>query len=122
MDQAGKPLPQRIIPDIESLDQAVKIVRDAESAYHRAIEENISYWWAVEEDLIDSYTKLINKTEDEKVKSTISEIISDLRNHIEVLESMRESFKKMLADAQHHGKMLQALYFDEELKQASDKT
>jgi rubrerythrin len=122
LNQAGKTLPQRIIPDIESLDQAVNIVRNAEEAYHRAIEENISYWWAVEEDIIESYTKLINQTEDEKVKSTISEIISDLRNHIEVFESMRESFKRMLADAQRHGKILQALYFDEELKQASDKT
>lgn len=121
-DTAGKPLPQRILPDIESLDQAVKIVRDTEAAYHRTIEENISYWWAAEEDIIDSYTKLINKTEDEKVKSTLSEIIPDLRNHIEVLESMRESFKKMLADVQRHGKMLQALYFDEELEEASDKT
>jgi hypothetical protein len=122
LTDTGKPLPQRILPDIESLDQAVKIVREAEAAYHRTIEENISYWWAAEEDIIDSYTKLINKTEDEKVKSTLSDIISDLRNHTEVLGSMRESFKKMLADVQRHGKMLQALYFDEELEGALDKT
>ena len=86
-----KPLSQRIIPDIKNLDQALKIVRDTESAYYRTIEENVSYWWAVKEDIKDSYTKLINQTEDEKVKSMLSKIISDLEHHIEVLESMRKS-------------------------------
>jgi DNA-binding Lrp family transcriptional regulator len=116
-----KSMPHRIIPNIESLDQAVKVVRDVESGYHSLVDENISYWWAVEEDIIDSYTRLINRTDDGKVRSTLSEIIPDLRSHIEVLESMRESFKKMLADVQRHGKMLQALYFDEELKQRPEK-
>jgi DNA-binding Lrp family transcriptional regulator len=118
---AGTTLPHRIIPDIESLAQAVKVVRDVESGYHSLIEENISYWWAVEEDIIDSYTKLMNRTDDQKLRSTLSEILPDLRTHIEVLESMRESFKKMLADVQRHGKTLQALYFEEELEQHPKK-
>jgi DNA-binding Lrp family transcriptional regulator len=118
---AEKTLSHRIIPHIESLGEAVRVVRDVESGYHSLIEENISYWWAVEEDIIDSYTKLINRADDEKVRSALSEIIPDLRAHIEVLESMRESFKKILADVQRHGKMLQALYFDEELKQHPGK-
>jgi DNA-binding Lrp family transcriptional regulator len=116
-----KSMPHRIIPNIESLDQAVKVVRDVESGYHSLVDENISYWWAVEEDIIESYTRLMNGTDDGKVRSTLSEIIPDLRGHIEVLESMRESFKKMLADVQRHGKMLQALYFEEELKQRPEK-
>jgi DNA-binding Lrp family transcriptional regulator len=116
-----KSMPHRIIPNIESLDQAVKVVRDVESGYHSLVDENISYWWAVEEDIIESYTRLMNGTDDGKIRSTLSEIIPDLRSHIEVLESMRESFKKMLADVQRHGKMLQALYFDEELKQRPEK-
>jgi DNA-binding Lrp family transcriptional regulator len=118
---AGKLIPHRIIPNIESLDQAVKVVRDVESGYHSLVEENISYWWAVEEDIIESYTELISRADDEKVRSTLSEIVPDLRAHIEVLESMRESLRKMLADVRRHGKMLQALYFDEELKQRPEK-
>jgi rubrerythrin len=112
-------LPARIIQDIENLDQAIKIVKDVESAYEAAIEDNISYWWAVEEDIIDSYVKLMNRSGDEKVRSTLSKIIPDLKDHIEVLESMRESFKKMLADVQRHANLLQAL--EEELKQGSCK-
>jgi Ni/Fe-hydrogenase 1 B-type cytochrome subunit len=99
----------RIIPHIESLDQAIKVETDVQSAYHAVIEDNISYWWAVEEDVIDSYTSLINKTENEKVRSTLSRIIEDSRNHVEALESMRESFRKMLADEQRHAKMLKAI-------------
>jgi ferritin-like metal-binding protein YciE len=106
-------LQQRIIPDVENLETAMKIVRDVELAYHRTIEENISYWWAVEEDIIQSYTKLMNQTDNERVKATLSKIIPDLKNHVEVLESMRESFKKILADVKNHGEMIQALYFEE---------
>ncbi len=89
---------QRLIADIESLDDAIKIARDVEAAYHKTIEENISYWWAVEEDIIESYTKLMNQTDNERVKSTMSKIMSELRDHVEILESMRESFKKLLTD------------------------
>ena len=99
----------RIIVDIESLDQALKVERDVASAYHSVIEDNISYWWAVQEDVIESYNNLMNKTDDEKTKSTLSRIIEDSMNHIEALESMRESFRKMLADEQRHAKMLQEL-------------
>jgi rubrerythrin len=109
----------RVIQEIESLDQAIKIVKDVESGYHAAIEESISYWWAVDEDIIDSYVKLMDKSGDERVKSTLSRIIPDLRDHIEVLESMRESFRKMLADVQRHANLLQAL--DEELKRVPSK-
>jgi len=55
------------------------------------------------------YTNLVNKTDREEVRSTLSRIIEDSRNHIEALESMRESFRKMLADEQRHAKMLRAL-------------
>lgn len=104
-----EPARLRIIPNIESLDQALKVEEDVESAYHGVIEENISYWWALEEDVVDSYTSLISKTDDEKVRGTLARIVEDSRSHIEVLESMRESFRKMLADERRHAKMLREL-------------
>jgi len=109
MEMGEEPGRQRIIPHIRSLDQAIKVEQDVQSAYHAVIEESISYWWAIEEDVVDSYTNLINETDSEKVRSTLAKIIEDSRNHIEALESMRESFRKMLADEQRHAKMLQAL-------------
>jgi Ni/Fe-hydrogenase 1 B-type cytochrome subunit len=80
-----EPARLRIITDIESLDQAIKVEKDVQSAYHAIIEENISYWWAIEEDVIDSYTNMINKTDREEVRSTLFRIIEDSRNHIEAL-------------------------------------
>jgi bacterioferritin (cytochrome b1) len=107
--KAWEPLKERIIHGIENLSQAVKVERDVFSAYQKIVEENISYWLAVEEDVVESYRKMLKQTTDERTRLTLTEIIQDSRNHIEALESIRESFKKILADAQRHADMLQEL-------------
>jgi rubrerythrin len=100
---------ERIIKDIETLDQAVKAEKDVESGYHGVIDENVSYWLAVEQDIIDSYTKLANQSEDKKVKSTLTKIIEDSKNHIRMLTSIRKTFDKIMADEERHAKLLQEL-------------
>jgi bacterioferritin (cytochrome b1) len=107
--KAWEPFHERIIAGVENLEQAVKVERDVLSAYQRIIEENISYWLGVEEDIVDSYTKIINRTENVKLRSVLTELIQDSKNHIEALGSIRESFKKILADEQRHAQMLQEL-------------
>ena len=106
MSEKGR---ERIIKDIETLDQAVKAEKDVESGYHGVIEENISYWLAVEQDIIDSYTKLANQSEDKKVKSTLTKIVEDSENHIQMLTSMRKTFDKIMEDEDRHAKLLQEL-------------
>jgi rubrerythrin len=100
---------ERIIKDIETVDQAVKAEKDVESGYHGVIEENISYWLAVEQDIIDSYAKLANQSEDKKVKSTLTKIIEDSKNHIRMLTSIRKTFDKIMEDEERHAKLLQEL-------------
>jgi len=100
---------ERIIKDIETLDQAVKAEKDVESGYHGVIDENVSYWLAVEQDIIDSYTKLADQSEDKKVKSTLMKIIEDSKNHIRMLTSIRMTFNKIMADEERHAKVLQEL-------------
>jgi len=100
---------ERIIKDIETLDQAVKAEKDVESGYHGVIDENISYWLAVEQDIIDSYTKLANQSEDKKAKSTLIKIVEDSENHIQMLTSMRKTFDKIMEDEDRHAKLLQEL-------------
>jgi rubrerythrin len=100
---------ERIIIDIDILDQAVKAEKDVESGYHGVIEENISYWLAVEQDIIDSYTQLANQSEHKKVKSTLTQIIDDSRNHIRLLTSIHKTFDKILEDEERHAKLLQEL-------------
>jgi rubrerythrin len=106
MSEKGR---ERIIKDIETLDQAVKAEKDVESGYHGVIEENISYWLAVEQDIIDSYTKLADQSADKNVKSTLTQIIEDSKNHIHMLTSIQKTFDKILEDEERHAKLLQEL-------------
>ena len=100
---------ERIIKDVETIDQAIKAEKDVESGYHDVIEENISYWLAVEEDIVDSYTKLAKKSRSKTVKTTLSKIIKDSENHIRILTSIRKSINRIMIDEQRHAAMLQEL-------------
>ncbi len=100
---------ERIIKDVETLDQAVKAEKDVESGYHGVIEENISYWLAVEEDIIESYTKLAKKSRSSTVKTTLTKIVKDSENHVRILTSIRKSINRIMADEQRHAAMLQEL-------------
>lgn len=100
---------ERIISDIETVEQAIKAEKDVESGYHGVIEENLSYWLAVEEDIVESYTKLAKKTRSKRIKSTLTKIISDSKRHAVMLTSIKKSFNRIMADEQRHAAMLQAL-------------
>jgi len=100
---------ERIIQDIETVDQAIKAEKDVESGYHGVIEENLDYWLAVEEDIVASYTKLVKQTDNKKLKTALTKIIEDSRNHFRILTSIRKSFTKIMSDEQRHAKMLEEL-------------
>ncbi len=106
MSEKGR---ERIIRDIETVDQAVKAEKDVETGYHGVIEENLTYWLAVEEDIIESYTKLARQTDNKKIKATLGKILEDSKNHVRMLTSIRKSFTKIMSDEQRHGKMLEGL-------------
>jgi rubrerythrin len=100
---------ERIIKDIETVEQAIKAEKDVESGYHGVIDENLTYWLAVEEDIVESYTKLAKKSRSKTVKSTLNKIIRDSKRHALMLTSIRKSFDKIMADEQRHAAMLQEL-------------
>jgi rubrerythrin len=100
---------ERIIKNIETVDQAVKAEKDVESGYHGVIDENIAYWLAVEEDIVESYTKLLSGTDNKKIKATLTRIIEDSKNHIRMLTSIKKSFMKIMSDEQRHAALLESL-------------
>lgn len=106
MSERGR---ERVIADIETVDQAAKAEKDVETGYHGAIDENITYWLAVEEDIIESYTKLMKNTDNKKIKNTLAKIIEDSKNHIRMLTSIKKSFNKIASDEQRHAKLLEGL-------------
>ena len=100
---------ERIIKDIQTVDQAVKAEKNIEIGYHGVIDENIAYWLAVEEDIIESYTKLLKETENKKIKTTLTRIIGDSENHVRILTSIKKSFNKIMTDEQRHAQLLESL-------------
>ena len=99
----------RVIKQIETFDDAVKAERDVESGYDRVIDEHITYWIAVEEDIVDSYNKLIAKTENPKIRTILSDIVADSRRHAEMLRSVAETFRKIMLDEEKHARLIQQL-------------
>jgi rubrerythrin len=100
---------ERVIRDIETVDQAIKAEKDVEIGYHNAIEENVLLWLATEEDIIESYSKLMKNSESRKIRGTLEKIISDSKKHIIMLTSIRKSFDKIVSDEHRHAKMLEEL-------------
>jgi hypothetical protein len=107
--KAWEPFHERIVSNIQNLDQAEKVEKDVLSGYQRVIEENICYWMAVEEDIVDSYTKMANRSDSVKLRTTLNKLVEDSKEHIEVLGSIRENFRKIAADEVRHGRMLEEL-------------
>jgi bacterioferritin (cytochrome b1) len=99
----------RVIKQIETFHDAVKAERDVESGYDRVIDEHITYWIAVEEDIVDSYSKLMAKTENPKIRTTLSQIVADSRRHAEMLRSIAETFSKIMLDEEKHARLIQQL-------------
>jgi rubrerythrin len=100
---------ERIINDIETVDQAVKAEKDVEIGYHGVVDENITYWLAVEEDIIESYNKLLKQTDNKKIKTVLARIIGDSENHVRILTSIKKSFNKIMQDEQRHAELLESL-------------
>jgi len=100
---------ERVIRDIENVDEAIKAEKDVEVGYHNAIDEHVLLWLATEEDIIESYSKLIQQSESRKIKTTLTKIIEDSKNHILMLTSIRKSFDKIASDEHRHAKMLEEL-------------
>ena len=99
----------RIIKDIENLDQAIKAEQDVESGYHSVIDENVTYWKAVEEDIIDSYSKLIASSENPQLKQTLEHIVEDSKKHRRLLDQVSSLLREIVVDEDKHAKMLTAL-------------
>ncbi|MGA3297349.1 MAG: ferritin-like domain-containing protein [Candidatus Bathyarchaeia archaeon] len=109
MSKKGGKGRERIINDIVTVDQAIKAEKDVEIGYHGVVDENITYWLAVEEDIIESYNKLLKQTDNKKIKTVLARIISDSENHVRILTSIKKSFDKVMRDEQRHAELLESL-------------
>jgi rubrerythrin len=77
-----------------------------ESGYHGGIDEHVSYWIAVEEDVADSYSKIAERTDNAKVKTVLAKIVSDSRRHAQMLKDVLGTFEKITKDEEEHARLL----------------
>lgn len=114
--KAWEPLQERIITCIDNLPQAIKVQRDVIAGYHKILEDNLSYWLAVEDDIVNSLNSLMKRAENDRVSKALSSITKDTRDDIEALESTRENLRKILANSARHTKVLEELQQEEAAK------
>jgi len=91
------------------VEQGIKVELDVESGYHKVLDEHITYWIAVEEDVVDSYTRLLEQASEGEVKSQLAQIVEGTKNHIRSLESIKQSLSTIMSDTQQFAKLLQNL-------------
>jgi rubrerythrin len=98
-----------VIKDIETLDQAIKVEQDVESGYYTVIHENVSYWIAVEQDVVESYTKLMQTNPGTELRKTLQSIVEDSKKHESMLSHISSMLDSIVADERKHEKMLSEL-------------
>lgn len=85
---------ERVIVDIEDMEQAAKVEETVKSGYCDTIEDNLAHWIAAEEDIVDSYSQLAEKARPDSAKG-LRELIVDSRNTVSELRSFLQSFESM---------------------------
>ncbi|HXQ92051.1 MAG TPA: hypothetical protein VN739_03530, partial [Nitrososphaerales archaeon] len=73
---------ERVIVEIENLEQALKLEETVRTGYCDPIAENLVAWIAVEEDLVSSYEKLSKKYSQQGPNNTIKELSEESKNNI----------------------------------------
>ncbi len=84
---------ERVIVDIESLGQALKLEQTVRTGYCDPIIENLLAWIAIEEDLASSYDKLLDKHQEEKRK-VVSMLSDESKRNIELLHGLLKSVEE----------------------------
>jgi len=101
---------ERVIVEIQNLEQALRVEETIKTGYCDTISENFLAWIAVEEDLADSYSKLSEKFENkEKVKKAITGLSEESRKTIELVQKLLDSVEELGAARDRRRSIIQEL-------------
>jgi hypothetical protein len=84
---------ERIIIDIQTMEQAERVEQSVESGYVESIIENIVAWIAVEEDLSESYEKLSKSLPSSEGRQTATQLYMLSTSDADVLHRRLEEFE-----------------------------
>jgi hypothetical protein len=91
-----RPTRERVIVEIENLDQALKVEETIKTGYCDAVAENLLTWIAAEEDIAESYRKLSEKYNDKKeIQETLLSLSEESKGTIEMVKSLLDSIEEL---------------------------
>lgn len=85
---------ERVIKDIENLEDATKVEETVKTGYCDTIADNLSLWIAVEEDIGDSYMRLSEKL-DPKAGRKLEDLANKSNDTVKVLQRLLKSFEAL---------------------------
>ena len=85
---------ERVIIDIEGLEQAAKVEETVNTGYCDTIKDNLAHWIAVEEDIVDSYARLAAKAGG-KSGQGLQSLIADSKDTLSTLRDLLNSFDSL---------------------------
>ncbi len=100
---------ERVIVEIRSVDQAIKVEETIRTGYCDPIAESLLAWIAVEEDLCDSYELLSAKNSNEESKETLDSLMRESRGNINSLQALLDIVEEFGAARDRRQAMLEKL-------------
>ena len=85
---------ERVIVDIEGLEEAAKVEETVNTGYCDTIRDNLAHWIAVEEDIVDSYARLAENLGSKSGKS-LGNLIADSKDTLSTLRELLNSFESL---------------------------
>lgn len=84
----------RVIVDFDTLGEALKVEETIKTGYCDTISENLLQWIAVEEDLAESYDKMVQQTHGE-LKRALADLESESRSNIALLQTTLSTTERL---------------------------
>jgi hypothetical protein len=100
---------ERVIVEIENLEQALKVEQTVRTGYCDPIAENLLAWIAVEEDLASSYQKLSQKYTELDAKELTDMLSTDSLNNVKILHALLKSVEEFGATRDRRQQMIERL-------------
>jgi ferritin-like metal-binding protein YciE len=100
---------ERIIVEIEGIDQALKVEETIRTGYCDPIAENLLAWMAAEEDISDSYESLASKSSDAETKQVLASLSSESKSNIKSLQQLLDTVEEFRAARDRRCAILEGL-------------
>jgi len=82
----------RVIIDIEGLEEAAKVEETVNTGYLDTIKDNLAHWIAVEEDIVDSYSRMAKAG---RYGNRLDGLIADSKDTLSTLRGLLDSFESL---------------------------